>query len=96
MIPGQVISFVVPLEATSIMSSVAIRIGAMLQDIHTQHYQSRPWLLLDDSQTFTSSAVTQKLSPGVVMSARAKASDVVASPQLMPLRAHNITPGMTD
>ena len=96
MIPGQVISFVVPLEATSIMSSVAIRIGAMLQDIHTQYHQSRPWLLLDDSQTYTSSAMPQKLNPGVVMTARAKASDVVASPQLMPLRAHNITPGMTD
>ena len=40
--------------------------------------------------------LTQKLNPGVVMTARAKASDVVASTQLMLLRAHNITPGMTD
>ena len=93
---GQVISFDVPLEAASIMSSVAIRIGAMLQDIHTQYHQSRPWLLLDASQTYTSSAMPQKLNPGVVMTARAKASDVVASTQLMLLRAHNITPGMTD
>jgi argininosuccinate lyase len=38
----------------------------------------------------------QKLNPGVVMTARAKASDVVASTQLMLLRAHNLTPGMTD
>lgn len=93
---GQVISFDVPLEAASIMSSVAIRIGAMLQDIHTQYHQSRPWLLLGASQTYTSSAIPQKLNPGVVMTARAKASDVVASTQLMLLRAHNITPGMTD
>ena len=93
---SQVISFDVPLEAAGIMSSVAIRIGAMLQDIHTQYHQSRPWLLLDDTQTYTSSAMPQKLNPGVVMTARAKASDVVASTQLMLLRAHNITPGMTD
>jgi argininosuccinate lyase len=93
---GQVISFDVPLEAAGIMSSIAIRIGAMLQDIHTQYHQSSPWLLLDDSQTYTSSAMPQKLNPGVVMTARAKASDVVASTQLMLMRAHNITPGMTD
>ena len=48
---GQLISFDVPLGAASIKSSVAARIGAMLQDIHTQYHQSRPWLLLDDSQT---------------------------------------------
>lgn len=93
---GQVISFDVPLEAAGIMSSIAIRIGAMLQDVHTQYHQSRPWLLLDDSKTYTSSAMPQKLNPGVVMTARAKASDVVASTQLMLMRAHNITPGMTD
>jgi argininosuccinate lyase len=93
---GQVISFDVPLEAAGIMSSIAIRIGAMLQDIHTQYHQSSPWLLLDDAQTYTSSAMPQKLNPGVVMTARAKSSDVVASTQLMLMRAHNITPGMTD
>ncbi|MEQ1774616.1 MAG: argininosuccinate lyase [Burkholderiales bacterium] len=93
---GQVISFDVPLEAAGIMSSVAIRIGAMLQDIHTQYHQSRPWMLLDDSQTYTSSAMPQKLNPGVVQTARSKASDVVASTQLMLLRAHNLPPGMTD
>ena len=93
---GQVISFDVPLEAAGIMSSIAIRIGAMLQDIHTQYHQSHPWLLLDASKTYTSSAMPQKLNPGVVMNARAKASDVVASTQLMLMRAHNTTPGMTD
>jgi len=93
---GQVISFDVPLETAGIMSSIAIRIGAMLQDIHTQYHQSHPWMLLDAAQTYTSSAMPQKLNPGVVMTARAKASDVVASTQIMLLRAHNTTPGMTD
>lgn len=93
---NQIHSMDIPLEAASIMSSVAIRVGAMLQDIHTQYHQSVPWMLLDDSQTYTSSAMPQKLNPGVVMTARAKASDVVASTQLMLMRVHNITPGMTD
>jgi argininosuccinate lyase len=93
---GQIHSMDVPLEAAAIMSSIAIRVGAMLQDIHTQYHQSHPWMLLDNSQTYTSSAMPQKLNPGVVMTARAKASDVVASTQLMLMRVHNITPGMTD
>lgn len=93
---GQIHSMDVPLEAAAIMSSVAIRVGAMLQDIHTQYHQSHPWMLLDNSQTYTSSAMPQKLNPGAIMTARAKASDVVASTQLILMRVHNVTPGMTD
>ena len=92
----QVIAMDVQLEAAAIMSSVAIRIGAMLQDIHTQYHQSNPWLLLDVGQTYTSSAMPQKANPGVVQTARARASDVVAANQMMVLRNHNVTPGMTD
>lgn len=93
---GQVITMDVPLEAASIASNVALRIGSILQDIHTQYHQTRPWLLLDDSSTYTSSAMPQKRNPGVIMTARAKASDVVASLQTVLLRLHNVTPGMTD
>lgn len=92
----QIISMDTQLEAAAIMTSVAIRIGAMLQDIHTQYHQSNPWLLLDAAQTYTSSAMPQKANPGVVQNARAKASDVVAAGQMMILRNHNVTPGMTD
>ena len=93
---GQVISYDVPIEAASIVSSTAIRVGAMMQDLHTQYHQSKPWILLDTSQTYTSSAMPQKQNPGLIMGARTKATDVVALAQWATLHAHNVTPGMTD
>lgn len=93
---GQVIVMDVPLEAAAIAGNVALRLGSMLQDIHTQYHQTRPWLLLDDGSTYTSSAMPQKRNPGVIMTARAKASDVSASLQTAMLRLHNVTPGMID
>jgi argininosuccinate lyase len=93
---GQVISYDVPIEAAGIASSMAIRIGALMQDVHTQYHQTRPWLLLDAGSTYTSSAMPQKANPGVIMGLRSKASDVVASAQWVTLRAHNVTPGMVD
>jgi argininosuccinate lyase len=91
-----VITYDVPLEVASILSSLAIRIGALLQDVHTQYHQTRPWLLLDAGSTYTSSAMPQKRNPGVIMTARQKASDVVAASQFALFRMHNVTPGMTD
>ena len=64
---GQVISMDVPLEAAAVMSSVAIRIGAMLQDIHTQYHQSSPWMLLDNAQTYTSSAMPRNISHNITL-----------------------------
>lgn len=93
---SQVISFDVPIEAANIVSSVAIRVGAMMADVHTQYHQTRPWLLLDTSSTYTSSAMPQKQNPGIIMGTRQKASDVVAAAQWVTLRAHNVSPGMVD
>jgi argininosuccinate lyase len=93
---GQVISYDVPIEAANIVGSSAIRVGAMMQDLHTQYHQSKPWILLDTSQTYTSSAMPQKQNPGLIMGARTKATDVVALSQWASLHAHNVTPGMTD
>ena len=93
---GQIITYDVPLEASAIVSNTAVRIGALLEDVHTQYHQSSPWLLLEAGSTYTSSAMPQKQNPGVIMSARAKASDVVAASHWMTLRAHNVNPGMTD
>jgi len=86
----------IALEATGIASSTAIRLGALLQDIHTQYHQTRPWLLLEEGSTYTSSAMPQKRNPGVIMRAREEASDVVGLGQTVQLRAHNVTTGMTD
>jgi len=93
---GQISTYDIPIEATAIASSTAIRVGAFLQDVHTQYHQTRPWLLLASSRTYTSSAMPQKANPGVIQNTRAKASDVVASAQASLWRAHNVTPGMID
>ena len=61
---GQISTYDVPIEAANIASSVAIRVGAMMQDVHVQYHQTRPWLLLDSGSTYTSSAMPQKRNPG--------------------------------
>jgi argininosuccinate lyase len=68
----------------------------MLADIHTQYHQTRPWLLLDEGSTYTSSAMPQKRNPGLIMRARESASNVVGLAQTVTLRAHNVSTGMTD
>lgn len=93
---GQVFTYDVPIEASGIPASTAIRLGAMLQDIHTQYHQTRPWLLLEEGATYGSSAMPQKRNPGLVMNAREQASTVVALAQAVTIRAHNVTPGMRD
>ena len=86
----------VALEAAAIASSNAIRLGVILQDIHTQYHQTRPWLLLDEGSTYTSSAMPQKRNPGLIMRAREGASNVVGLAHTVTIRAHNVTTGMTD
>lgn len=93
---SQISTYDIPIEAANIASSSAIRVGAMIGDIHTQYHQIRPWLLLDEEKTYTSSAMPQKRNPGLLMRARESASDVVGQAQAVTLRAHNVTPGMTD
>jgi argininosuccinate lyase len=93
---GQVSTFDIPIEAAGIPSSTAIRLGALLGDIHTQYHQTRPWLLLEESSTYGSSAMPQKRNPGLVMNAREQASTVVGLAHTVSLRAHNVTPGMRD
>ncbi len=93
---GQIITYDVPIEAAGIASSMAIRVGAMMVDVHTQYHQTRPWLLLGAGTTYTSSAMPQKQNPGVIMGVRSKASDVVAAANWVTMRAHNVSPGMVD
>lgn len=93
---SQVIPFDNQLEATAIGASSAIRIGAMMQDLHTQYHQVRPWLLLQEGSTYTSSSMPQKRNPGLIMQARMAASDVVGLSEAVVIRAHNVTTGMVD
>ncbi|QJI44371.1 argininosuccinate lyase [Pseudomonas sp. ADAK2] len=93
---SQVSTYDIPIEAANLAASSAIRVGAMIGDIHTQYHQIRPWLLLDEESTYTSSAMPQKRNPGLLMRTRESASDVVGLSQTVTLRAHNVTTGMTD
>lgn len=86
----------VGLEAAQVAGSVALRIGSLMQDVHVQYHQTRPWMLLAPGRTYTSSAMPQKANPGVIQNTRGLASDVVSSTQAVLLRAHNVTPGMID
>lgn len=93
---SQVSTYDIPLEAAGIASSSAIRVGALIGDIHTQYHQTRPWLLLEEGSTYTSSAMPQKRNPGLLMRTRESASDVVGLANATTIRAHNVTTGMTD
>jgi len=92
----QISQYDVGLEVAQVAGSVALRIGTMMQDVHVQYHQTRPWMLLAPGRTYTSSAMPQKANPGVIQNTRGLASDVVSSAQAVVLRAHNVTPGMID
>ena len=93
---NQVIPFDNQLEATAIANSAAIRIGVIMQDLHTQYAEVRPWLLLQEGSTYTSSSMPQKRNPGLIMQARIAASDVVGLSDAVSIRAHNVMSGMVD
>ncbi|MCD8340478.1 MAG: argininosuccinate lyase, partial [Burkholderiales bacterium] len=93
---SQVSLFDIPIEAASIASNVAIRISILMQDIAQQYSQVRPWLLLDQSASYTSSAMPQKRNPGIINKTRARASDVIGAAHTVTVRAHNLNLGMYD
>lgn len=93
---SQVSLFDVPLEAASVAGNIAVRIGTLMQDIAQQYSQTRPWLLVDSSAAYASSAMPQKRNPGIIQKTRAKASDVVGEMQTAFIRAHNLNLGMYD
>lgn len=93
---SQVSLFDVPIEAAGIAQNVAVRIATLMQDIAQQYSQIRPWLLLESSAAYGSSAMPQKRNPGIIQKVRAKASDVIGAAQTTVLRAHNLQLGMYD
>lgn len=86
----------VPIEAAGIVQNTAIRITTLVQDIAQQYAQTRPWLLLDTSAVYSSSAMPQKRNPGILQKTRAKASDVIGAAHTTVIRAHNLQLGMYD
>ena len=87
-----------PVEFAQIQASIALHIGAMIADIMTQYAQPRPWILLSEGNgnTYVSSAMPQKRNPGLLISCRGNASDIVSEANLVVTRAHNVPSGMID
>ncbi|WP_295488857.1 lyase family protein [uncultured Sutterella sp.] len=86
------------LEFASIVGSVAIHLGSMVNDIMVQYAQPRPWILLAEGgeNTYVSSAMPQKRNPGLMNNCRADCSDVVSEMNAVFMHVHNVVPGMTD
>lgn len=93
---SQVSLFDVPLEEAGVAGRAAVLISTLLADIAQQYAQTRPWLLLDQHSTYSSSAMPQKRNPGIINKARAKAGDVIGAVNTCFIRAHNLPLGMYD
>lgn len=95
---GQIASVDYPVEAGSIVTSIALHAGSFIEDIMTQYAQPRPWMLLQEGggNTYVSSAMPQKRNPGLLNSARQNASTAITLAMGPILQAHNIPPGMMD
>jgi argininosuccinate lyase len=95
---SQISSMDEPVEAASIVTSIALHTGNFIEDIMTQYAESRPWILLQEGggNTYVSSAMPQKRNPGLLNSTRSDASTAITLAMGPVLQAHNITPGMPD
>jgi argininosuccinate lyase len=87
-----------PVEASAIVTSIALHAGSFIQDVMTQYAEPRPWILLQEggANTYVSSAMPQKRNPGLLISARRDASTAIALATGVVIEAHNIPPGMVD
>lgn len=87
-----------PVEFSSIVSSIAIHITSFLTDLMVQYAQPRPWILLQEGgdNTYVSSAMPQKRNPGLVNNCRTEAGEVLGQAHAYLFRAHNLETGMID
>lgn len=87
-----------PAEIGGIVTSIALHVGSLVEDIMQQYAQPRPWILLQEGgdNTYVSSAMPQKRNPGILNNTRRDASTAIALAMGTIFRAHNIPPGMVD
>lgn len=87
-----------PIEIGAIAISLALHVGAFIQDVSVQYAEPQPWILLREGEgnTYVSSAMPQKRNPGLLINTRTQASKVVALGIGRDVVAHNVTPGMND
>ncbi|WP_251864663.1 argininosuccinate lyase [Achromobacter sp. Marseille-Q4962] len=84
-------------EAAGLVNTMALTVGAFVQDVHTQYHQTRPWLMLQEGKlTGTSSIMPQKRNPYALNTLRLQASQAIGDAMTALVVAHNVTPGMPD
>jgi argininosuccinate lyase len=71
-------------------------VGQLMQNLHVQYHDPRPWFLLPDEDTDVSSIMPQKRNPRPLDEVRLLASGVVGGAQQVSLNAHNTMSGMND
>ena len=95
---AQIASVDQPVEVAAIVTSIALHVGAFVEDVMVQYAQSQPWILLEEGggNTYVSSAMPQKRNPGLLNNTRQQASTAMTLAMGPVMRAHNIPPGMAD
>lgn len=95
---AQISSMEHPVEIGAVLIGISLHVGHLIEDIMTQYAQANPWILLEtgNGNTYASSAMPQKKNPGLLNDTRADASSLIAMGLAPLIRAHNITPGMSD
>jgi argininosuccinate lyase len=95
---AQILAAEMPVEVGAVASSIALHVGAFVEDVMVQYAQPRPWILLREGggNTYVSSAMPQKRNPGLLNDTRANASRVLTLGVGRLISQHNIPPGMSD
>ena len=83
-------------ELAGILALSAVPIGQLVENIHTQYHNPRPWILLDRSAVGISTIMPQKRNPRPLDQVRSQASIVLGNAQTQQLLAHNTNTGMHD
>lgn len=84
------------IEFASVLSTSAITVGQLMQNLHTQYHNPVPWILLAEETTDVSSIMPQKRNPRPLDAVRSLATAVVSSAHTVTLNAHNTNSGMND
>ena len=83
-------------ELAGILALSAVSIGQLVENLHTQYHNPRPWILLDESSVAISTIMPQKRNPRPLDRVRSQASRVLGGAQTEMLLAHNTNTGMHD
>lgn len=83
-------------ELAGVVSLSAVAIGQLVENLHTQYHNPKPWVQLDQSAVSISTIMPQKRNPRPLDRVRSQASKVLGGAQTELLLAHNTNTGMHD